>query len=248
MGRTYEAILRAEEEYKKKLQETGVGADERLWLTPQSDSATQPRTNGHDDIKTKLLTRYANESLKVILLTGPAHGTGTTTTALTLAKDLASNLQKKVLLVDANLRTPILHKIFKIKPSIGISDLLADNGSTSFNFFKVGPGKLYLFPAGLNRNQKNGYFESQRFDQFLNHTRKLFDYVIIDSAPVTQFQDSQSICSKVDGVIVVLSQGKTRRQVAIRIKKELEDAGARILGVVLNRRKYHIPNWIYRRL
>jgi MinD-like ATPase involved in chromosome partitioning or flagellar assembly len=74
------------------------------------------------------------------------------------------------------------------------------------------------------------------------------NYVIIDSAPVTRFQDSQSICSKVDGVIVVLSQGKTRRQVAIRIKKELEDAGARILGVVLNRRKYHIPDWIYRRL
>jgi capsular exopolysaccharide synthesis family protein len=248
MGRTYEAIQRAEKEYKKILQETGIGSDERFWLAPQSDSATQPKTNGHDDIKIKLLTRYANEPLKVILLTGPAHGTGTTTTALALAKDLTSNSQKKVLLVDANLRTPILHKIFKIKPSMGISDLLSENGSKVFNFFKVGPGKLYLFPAGLSRKQKNGYFESQRFDRFLKHARKLFDYVIIDSAPVTRFQDSQSICSKVDGVIVVLAQGKTRRQVAIRIKKDLEDAGARILGVVLNRRKYHIPDWIYRRL
>ena len=248
MGRTYEAIQRAEKEYKRILKETGIGAEERLWLTPQSDSATPPKTHDYDDIKTKLLTRYANESLKVILLTGPTHGTGTTTIALTLAKDIVSNSRKKVLLVDANLRTPILHKIFKIKPSVGISDLLSQNGGTSFNFFKVGPGQLYLFPAGLNRNQKNGYFESQRFDQFLKHARKLFDYVIIDSAPVTRFQDSQSICSKVDGVIVVLSQGRTRRQVAIRIKRELEDAGARILGVVLNRRKYHIPDWLYRRL
>jgi capsular exopolysaccharide synthesis family protein len=248
MGRTYEAIQRAEKEYKRILKETGVGAEERLWLTPQSDSAAPPKTHGYDDIKTKLLTRYANESLKAILITGPNHGTGTTTIALTLAKDIVSNSRKKVLLVDANLRTPMLHKIFKIKPSVGISDLLSENGGTSFNFFKVGPGNLYVFPAGLSRNQKNGYFESQRFDQFLNHARKLFDYVIIDSAPVTRFQDSQSICSKVDGVIVVLSQGRTRRQVAIRIKKELEEAGARILGVVLNRRKYHIPDWIYRRL
>jgi capsular exopolysaccharide synthesis family protein len=248
MGRTYEAIQRAEKEYKRILRETGIGPEERLWLTPQSDASTPPKTHGYDDIKTKLLTRYANESLKVILLTGPAHGTGTTTIALTLAKDIVSNSRKKVLLVDANLRTPILHKIFKIKPSVGISDLLSENGGTSFNFFKVGPGKLYLFPAGLSRNQKNGYFESQRFDQFLNHARKLFDYVIIDSAPVTRFQDSQSICSKVDGVIVVLSQGRTRRQVAIRIKQELEEAGARILGVVLNRRKYHIPDWLYKRL
>ena len=248
MGRTYEAIQRAEKQYKRFLRETGIGLDERYFLTPPSGSATQVRSTGHDDIKTKLLTRYADETLKVLLLTGPAHGNGTTTTALALAKDLADNSRKKVLMVDANLRTPILHKVFNIKPSIGISDLLSENGSTSFNFIKVGPGRLYLFPAGLNRKQKNGYFESERFDRFLIHARKLFDYVIIDSAPVTKFQDSQAICSKVDGVIMALSQGKTRKQVAIRMKKELEAAGARLLGVVLNRRKYHIPDWIYRRL
>ena len=248
MGRTYEAIQRAEKEYKKLVRQSGVQRDEKFWLTHQETSGVEIRPKGHDDFKTKLLTRYANESLRVILLTGPAHRNGTTTTALTLAIDLASNSQKKILLVDANLRTPALHKIFNIKPSPGLSDLLEDNGSKSFNFYKIEPGNLYVFPSGLSRRRKNGYFESQRFDEFLNHARNIFDYVIIDSAPVTRFQDSQSICAKVDGVIVVIAQGKTRRQVASRIKKELEDAGARLLGVVLNRRKYYIPDWIYRRL
>jgi Mrp family chromosome partitioning ATPase len=52
----------------------------------------------------------------------------------------------------------------------------------------------------------------------------------------------------VDGVILVITYDKTRRQVAVRAKKDLEDAGANILGVVINRRKYYIPDWIYRRL
>jgi glycerophosphoryl diester phosphodiesterase len=51
-----------------------------------------------------------------------------------------------------------------------------------------------------------------------------------------------------DGVVMVIESGKLRRQVAIRAKQELQDAGARILGVVLNKRKYHIPNWLYKRL
>ena len=175
MGRTYEAILRAEKEYKKKLQETGVGADERLWLTPRSDSATPSRTNGHDDIKTKLLTRYANESLKVILLTGPAHGTGTTTTALTLAKDLASNLQKKVLLVDANLRTPILHKIFKIKPSIGISDLLSENGAKS-TFLKSDPAS-FIFSLPVSTGTKKTATLSQ--NALISFSTMLANYLIM---------------------------------------------------------------------
>jgi Mrp family chromosome partitioning ATPase len=56
------------------------------------------------------------------------------------------------------------------------------------------------------------------------------------------------ICAKVDGVIMVVESGKTREQVAVRAKKELEEAGGKVLGVVLNKRKFHIPEWIYRRL
>ncbi len=104
------------------------------------------------------------------------------------------------------------------------------------------------FPAGLKRSGGEGYFESQRFDGFLNKVRNSFDFVIFDCAPVPGFPDTQTLCSKVDGVILVITFDKTRRQVALRAKKELEDAGANILGVVINRRKYYIPDWIYRRL
>jgi Mrp family chromosome partitioning ATPase len=72
--------------------------------------------------------------------------------------------------------------------------------------------------------------------------------VLLDAAPIGNYPDPQIICPKVDGVIMVITAGKTRRQVAQRVKKEIEDAGGRILGVVINRRKYYIPAWIYKRL
>ena len=62
------------------------------------------------------------------------------------------------------------------------------------------------------------------------------------------FRKHRVLCTKVDGVVLVIEAGKTREQVAVRAKKELEEAGGKVLGVVLNKRKYHIPEWIYKRL
>jgi len=254
MGRTFEAMQRAEKEYKKLVRQAGIGPEERYYLA--SGDAQKGPGNGHvqpdrlGSLKTKILTRYAGKTIRIktILVTGVSHGGGTSTTAVNLATALAEDSRSSVLLVDANLRTPGLHRFFKTKNFTGMSELLDVRGERSFDFKKVGDNNLYLFPCGVKRSRNDGYFESKRFDQFLDNVRNSFDYVIFDSAPVPGFPDTQSLCSKVDGVVLVITYDKTRRQVALRAKKELEDAGAHILGVVINRRKYYIPDWIYRRL
>ena len=86
------------------------------------------------------------------------------------------------------------------------------------------------------------------FDLFLKTMGEKFDYIILDAPPVPKFSECWVLCTKVDGVILVLEAGKTRRQVALRAKKALEEAGGRLLGVVLNKRKYYIPQAIYNRL
>ena len=93
-----------------------------------------------------------------------------------------------------------------------------------------------------------GLFESGRFDRFLKKVRESFDYIILDAPPVPRFPECRVLCTKADGVILVLEAGNVRRHVALRAKRTLEEAGARLLGVVLNRRKYYIPEWIYNRL
>jgi capsular exopolysaccharide synthesis family protein len=236
------------------VRQAGVGPQERYYLAPEGKK--KAGGNGHvrpdrlGSLKTKILTRHTGKAVKVktILVTGTAHGGGTSTTAVNLATSLADGSRKSVLIVDANLRTPGLHRFFKSDTFTGMSELLDVRGERSFDFKKVGDSNLYLFPCGVKRLRSDGYFESQRFDQFLDNVRNSFDYVIFDSAPVPGFPDTQTLCSKVDGVILVITYDRTRRQVALRAKKELEEAGANILGVVINRRKYYIPDWIYRRL
>ena len=250
MGRTFEAIERAEREYKKLARKSGISPEERFLLAPPGKQNGNGRITPDrlGSLKSKVLARSAGKTIKTILVTGTAHGGGTSTTAVNLATSLAEGPRHSVLLVDANLRTPGLHHFFKSRAFKGMSELLDVRGEKSFGFKKVGDNELYLFPCGVKRSKSDGYFESERFSQFLQNVRNSFDYVIFDSAPISGFADTQSLCSRVDGVILVITYDKTRRQVALRAKKELEEAGANILGVIINRRKYYIPDWIYRRL
>jgi capsular exopolysaccharide synthesis family protein len=252
MGKTFEAIKRAEKQYKKRSLQMGISPQERYYLTPDS----KQNRNGHlrpdrlYSLKTKILTRYPGKAIqiKTILVTGTSHGEGTSTTAVNLATSLAADMRNSVLLVDANLRSPILHRFFNAKAMKGMSELLDVRSEKSFHFKKIGHNDLYLFPCGIKRTSSGGYFESNRFEQFLSNVRNSFDYVIFDSASVPSTPDTLTLSSKLDGVILVITHDKTRRQVAIRAKKELENVGANILGVVINRKKYYIPEWIYRRL
>jgi cellulose biosynthesis protein BcsQ len=86
-----------------------------------------------------------------------------------------------------------------------MSELLDVRGEKSFGFKKIGDNELYLFPCGVKRSRSDGYFESRRFNQFLSNVRNSFDYVIFDSAPIGGFADTQTLCSKVDGVIMVIT-------------------------------------------
>jgi protein-tyrosine kinase len=252
MGRTFEAIERAEKEYKKLVRKAGISTDERFLLAPPGTHNGNGRVRPVQlaSLGTKILTHYTGKAVRVktILVTGTAHGGGTSTTAVNLASSLADDSRSRVLLVDANLRTPGLHHFFNTGTFKGMAELLDAEKERSFRFKKVGEKELYLFPCGVKRARSDGYFESERFERFLENVSESFDYVIFDSAPVTGFPDTQSLCRNVDGVILVVTYDQTRRQVALRAKKELEDAGAHILGVIINRRKYYIPDWIYRRL
>ncbi len=112
----------------------------------------------------------------------------------------------------------------------------------------VGPGNLYVIPCGGPHAEPLPVLQSNGFDLFLKRMRDSYDFVILDAPPIHGFAETRVLCPKVDGVILVIESGKTRRQVAFSAKKQLEKAGAKLLGVVVNKRKYYIPEFIYRRL
>jgi protein-tyrosine kinase len=245
MGKTYEAMERAEKEYEEK----GLGLPR---ITKQGAVYVYPRRADHhaamecyEELKTNLLAGHTQES-KTLLILGTNHRDGSSTTAINFASTLAGNCRMRVLLIDANLRTPSLHETFGLEQEHGLSDLLTNGRTTDALVKKVDERNLHVVTCGSNRTAPVTLFESKRFCEFLKLMRNKFDYVILDGPPAPSFSETRVLCSKVDGVIMVLAAGKTREQVAKRAKQEIEGAGGKILGVVLNRRRFRIPEWIYR--
>ncbi|MBW2642849.1 MAG: CpsD/CapB family tyrosine-protein kinase [Deltaproteobacteria bacterium] len=247
MGKTHEALERAEKEYQENLSETPDDSHKMVVSKRPGKFPMQALSDRFQEVKTKLVTSFPLGSVKTILITSPAHGDGSTTTATSFAKTMAQFCRLNVLLIDANLRSPRLHEVFNVEHNQGLADLLTKEEEANSLFKKVGHGNLYLIPCGKKNSGPLAIFESDRFDKTLKLMREKFDYVILDAPPVSGYAETKVMGKKVDGVILVVESGKTRKQVAIRAKQELEDAGAKVLGVILNRRKHYIPEWIYTR-
>ena len=250
MGKTYEALRRAEEENRQKHLEVVRPAQIRL---SKKGKATRHLSFNHlepyEHLKTSLLSRFPNRSLKTILFNGTRHGGGCSTTALNLAATMAQDADLKVILVEVNLRTPSLKQTLKIDDAPDLTELMANMDQMTSRIEKIGTENLYVIACGGGSLVGPlGLFESKQFDRLLQTLKEHFDYVILDAPPVPIFSEFRVLCKKVDGVVLVIQAESTRRQVALQARREIEEAGGKLLGVVLNRRKYYIPNWIYKRL
>jgi capsular exopolysaccharide synthesis family protein len=219
-----------------------------LWLPSPKKSSARVSSQGWYELHNKLASRDQQSRLRTLMFTGIDHGTGVTTAVVNFGRALAETSSRRVLIIDTNLRTPRLHSIFELNPDDGITELFLNNGVKTCAFKKVGEGQLSVITCGRNCSDGVNYFERERIDGLIKEALDKFDFVLLDSAPIAKFADSQTICSLADGVVLVIEAGKTRSQQALRAKKELEDAGGKLLGVILNKRKYYIPEWIYRRL
>ena len=260
MGRTSEALERAEKEFLKSGASANIPMSDTVSAAVETPMHKKGRSNVlkqgkeckgaecYQSFKTNLLSRYPDRCLKTLIFCSTAHGDGATTTAANFARTLVSDCRMKVLLVDANLRTPCIHDLFQVEISPGLSDYLENGTQQSIPIVKGGMGNLYVLSSGSKRSSPIRLFETEKFDRFLREASRRFDYVILDTPPLPSFAECKVICSKVDGVVLVVGAGKTRKQVAQRAKKELEESGGKMLGVVINRRKFHIPRWLYGRL
>jgi protein-tyrosine kinase len=111
-----------------------------------------------------------------------------------------------------------------------------------------GPSNLYVLPSGTKCSMPLSLFQSSAFDDFLKSVRQRFQYVVIDAPPLQGFPESLVLSRKADGVILVVESEKTRKRTALWAKQQIEAVGGKLLGVVLNKRKYYIPDWLYRRI
>ena len=124
MGKTHEALERAEKEYQASLPKASRELDTAPGTKAPQQAFYQVDTERYQDLKVNLLTRYPDTSIKTILFTATNHGDGASTTAINFATTLAKDCQLKVLLVDVNLKTHTLHGVLHIEENKGLSNLL----------------------------------------------------------------------------------------------------------------------------
>jgi polysaccharide biosynthesis transport protein len=184
-------------------------------------------------LRTAVLLSTAGAPPKTILITSSQPGEGKTTTAVNTAISL-SQLGASVLLIDADLRRPSIHRAFKIPRDRGLSNYLSGQSPLDDLIVKLPVPNLSALPCGPIPPNPAELISSDRMKELLRALRGQFDHILIDSPPLVSVTDPVILSTMVDGSILVVQAGKCARELTRRARQDLASAGARLLGVVLN--------------
>ncbi|WP_151736556.1 CpsD/CapB family tyrosine-protein kinase ['Paenibacillus yunnanensis' Narsing Rao et al. 2020] len=199
-------------------------------------TVTNPRSpvsEAFRTLRTNIDFSSVDERIQVIMVTstGPEEGKSTVTANLAAAYAQAD---KKVLLIDGDLRKPTAHKTFSLSNRHGLSSLLSQQSSLKEAIQVSDIANLSILTSGPIPPNPAEMMASNRMNALLQELRQLYDVVLVDTPPLLAVTDAQIIASKSDGVIMVVSYGKVKREIAAKAKSNLDRVGAKMLGVVLN--------------
>jgi len=178
---------------------------------------------------------------KEVLVTSATVGEGKSTIAALLALTAVENTDGEVLLVDSDLRRPVLHSLFGLKRENGFKELLSgkiDLESTLKGCFQP---NLKIITSGGGREPVWQLLETTKLREIFQSLKSRFSYLIVDTPPVIPVSDVLSLASELERVLLVVKAGETPREVVKRAADLLKEAGTQILGVVLNNARQVLP-------
>ena len=201
-------------------------------------------SEAYRNIRTSILLSFSEKPPKRIAITSPNPAEGKTTTVINTSIAL-SQTGAQVIVVDADLRKPRVNEIFNGEDGMGLSNYLSGHTELESVIRKTEIPNLFYIAAGPLPPNPSELIGSNLFKGMLESLGEQFDHIVIDSPPVLGFADAIILSTIVDGVILVVSGGKTPRETLQHAKEILHQVNAKILGVVINRVNIHRSDYGY---
>lgn len=184
-------------------------------------------------VRTGIYFGAAGRQQSIIQVTSPHPGDGKSTLSTNLAVSIAQS-GKRVLLIDADLRRPRVHKLFNLSSRTGMTSAINGSSTVDEALHETVVDGLWVMPCGPRPDNPAEVLTSPKFKDLLEELRRKFDFVIVDTPPLLAVTDPCAVAPRVDGVILTLRVGPRTRSSAIRATEMLDAIGANLLGVVVN--------------
>jgi len=200
-------------------------------------SITKPKSpisEAYRGIRTSIEFSNLDKNLKVITVTSSMQNEGKSTVMANLAVSFA-NLDKKVLIMEGDLRNPSVHRMFNISNINGLTDILLNNKTFLDCVYCTDVKNLHVLTCGPIPPNPSEMLSSNKIREFVENLREHYDYIFIDAPPIGIVTDAGIISTYTDGCIFVVGAGDADIEMAKVAKERLEKVGANILGVVLNK-------------
>jgi protein-tyrosine kinase len=189
----------------------------------------------------------ANSSNRMIQFMGSRRGEGVSTIVREFAKVAVERHGKSVLVLDSAYQDPAQKININVTCEYGWLDLLKEGELTDKAFFRVGDSNLYFAPISVQASLVPPVKDISTTLNVWNKLKEKFDLILIDSSSDENNSESVAISRSVDGVLLVVEAEKTRKKSIKKLKDRINANGGTVIGVIFNKRKYYIPEYIYRK-
>ena len=196
------------------------------------DPSTHAAFESYRSLRTKLTRFQSAQGIRSFVVSSSVAGEGKTISAVNLAMCLAQLETRKVLLIDADIRTCGLSKLLGAEKEPGLADILIGHLSCHDSIIATDIPRLYLVSAGELLGAAADLFAGSEWSEFVALCNQSFDMVIVDSPPMLGLADFDLISAACDGVLMVVRAGKTKCEILTEARQHLQDK--KVLGVILN--------------
>lgn len=185
---------------------------------------------------------------RVVVFSAVEPGGGCTSICAATAEMLSAVAPGSICVVDANLRTPSLHNYFNLDNRTGLANAMVQAGPIQSFAQRVPETNLWVLPAGSSKVEASALFSSDALQGRMAELRSEFNHVLVDAPPLNRYTDGIMLGRASDGLLLVLESNTTRRESARNVIDNVKSSNVRLLGAVLNKRTFPIPQNLYDRL